>query len=141
MDAEGVEEKCVENDQFIRDPYNCTVFYQCYNGLAVQKACAAKLCFNIKTKLCDYCKNVRECTCFRTTGTTEGPSNEEFLPCPFGLNTSIFLSHPKDCGKFYFCKVNASCGDLGICVEGLWFNVMNAKCVEPWDDTCYLNKS
>ncbi len=141
--------KCTEQeDQFIRDPFNCSVFYQCDNGYPRKKECPSGLCFDISTTLCDFCENVVECKCWyysRSTtamsGTTEG-FEEEFdkcFTCPLGIKRSIFCSHPKDCAKFYFCKKGKLKGDMGICAKGLWFSVMDDKCVEPWQDTCYLN--
>lgn len=58
--------------------------------------------------------------------------------CPMAVNTSTFIVHRKDCAKFYYCRKKEKYADLGICATGLWFSIVEEKCVEPWNDACSI---
>lgn len=143
--AQFHEVKCRPYDNFVRDPLQCNVYYKCSHGLPIKMECIPTMCFNPLTTLCDWCHKIPECNKFLTTTvfpttTTEkyDYDNEPNYPCPVHHDVSIFLNHPRDCSKFYYCKINKVYGDLGSCADGLWFSLTSQKCVKPWDQSCYL---
>lgn len=88
--------------------------------------------------MCDWCDLVPECD---KTITTEKPvqtsskPDDPYIQCPV-MNMSIFLGHPNNCTKFYYCKRNQLAGEIGYCAVGLWFNFWKQRCEIPWEHIC-----
>ena len=55
------EEIVCGKNEFLRDPNNCSMFYQCAHGIPYHKSCQAELAFDIETRACLWPYQVKGC--------------------------------------------------------------------------------
>lgn len=141
---------------YVVHPYNCSLYYECYQGIKYLMACPSPLVFNIDAKYCDYQENVdcsRTSTTVNTTPgpdvtTNEPPSSTTTTPgsstTPGSTTTpdnvcanmpdGTFLSDPSDCSKFYECLYGKTIE--GTCPLDLVWNEARLTCDYPENVTC-----
>lgn len=133
---------------FVVHPTNCSLYYECYQGLKYLMSCPGNLVFNIDAKYCDYPTNV---DCSRTlpttepttpvtrdpdattTSTTQGPTTTAVSVC-VNVPDGTFLSDPYDCNKFYECLYGKAI--VGTCPLDLLWNEAKLTCDYPENVTC-----
>ncbi|XP_025832634.1 chitin-binding domain protein cbd-1 [Agrilus planipennis] len=143
------KQKCPEVDPIDTSIYlphksDCSRFYQCSNGVAVEQRCPSGLLFNKKLQVCDYPKNV-QCHSLddnngsdanhATNGNNGNDASNSGSPgsgvCPAvdPLGHSVYLPHKSDCSKFYECSNGVPVEQS--CPNGLLFNPKLNVCDYP----------
>nr|KAF7404154.1 hypothetical protein H0235_014848 [Vespula pensylvanica] len=104
---------CTEGD-YVKHECQCTLYYQCKNGLLVLKECPNSLHWNEKSKSC----------------TSKETANCEKPVCKEGP----YKPHPCECNLYYKCINNDYV--LQKCPNGLDWDRRNNACKDPKDAGC-----
>merc|ERR1712032_282491 len=143
---------CPESNGFFPDPEQCDKYYECVGEIPEEKFCPDGLLFeasNPNNELCDYPFNVAQGTCVREEQASSFArkceasavkANIEGFECPEGETigpNGIPLAHPSfphptSCRKYIVCEFSTTPKELG-CTDGLVFDHVNNKCVNPED--------
>ncbi|GIX70893.1 chondroitin proteoglycan 2 [Caerostris extrusa] len=135
---------------------NCSLFYQCENGIAYLKSCFAPLVFNPINKVCDWphnvqCvkgksrqesanleqahefKNIINDSSLQWRSNTNSEECEEIpgVTCPCACRVTTY----DDCISFYQCQ-NDGTGCKKFCPDGLYFNRKTMVCDLPQNVEC-----
>ncbi|XP_035223247.1 fibrillin-3-like isoform X2 [Stegodyphus dumicola] len=137
-------------------PYagNCSLFYQCENGVSYLKACNSPLLFNPQKEVCDWPENVECGKVKSTTLPTSSTGSEQTNASTSTLepiSTSLPLScHTvpgiicpcacrvptyDDCSSFYQCQDDGTACKK-YCPDGLYFNKREMVCDLPNNVEC-----
>ncbi|XP_023015453.2 peritrophin-1 [Leptinotarsa decemlineata] len=94
---------CPELDEratYFADPYNCSQYYECSNGIRNHMTCPEDLYWNDILTKCDYLENV-DCNSHSTTSL---PTDTTPTPrCPYDPDKIVYSVDPNDCKSFYEC--------------------------------------
>ncbi|XP_045481703.1 chitin-binding domain protein cbd-1-like isoform X2 [Harmonia axyridis] len=137
-------EPCLEVDQLIPDPKNCSRFYECTLNGWVGLFCYPGLEFNPKTLQCDYPENVQCTNESRVKISREEQAKLEYSkniqkiknqqPSCTSNNYDELFPDPSNCGRFL------ECSSLGLvsmpCPDGLFFNRQTKLCDYAWKVEC-----
>ncbi|GAB1608638.1 hypothetical protein Ahia01_001148200 [Argonauta hians] len=114
----------------IRSPSNCSVFFNCYAGLAIPYpiVCNNGLVFSQAFQACVF-KNSHFDDCNKPVygGRYEDPLCNSY---PFGLNRD-----PADCHRFIPCFNHTSYPSMA-CQDNLFFNEQLQRCTEMGANMC-----
>lgn len=132
---------CVDviDRDFIDNPLNCSTFFQCVDGRAIDGSCPSGTWFNPDSQKCDVPWNVPcdaeasesvELECVPEPGDPPPP-----LQISCHLSDAVHMvQHPTDCTKFFICVGGQA--EERACAPGLEFNVHTQQCMQPEDAMC-----
>jgi len=114
---------------YFPNPYNCSTYYQCSNGAAIEQLCPPGLHFSLVTSTCVF---PLDANC------TEVPQKDLYpAPCP---ESNIILPVPFDCSSYMFCLEDAYALVMP-CPPGLLFNPDILVCDYPEHVECGTRSS
>lgn len=142
VDAAAIGE-CADGVEFLLDDSDCNLYYQCDNGVAVQRSCPANFYFDLSISACnwpdlvscDVSSSSNEEEEVEGSGEVEESDNSWIGECPAeNGNFVTFLQHVTDCNKYYVCDHGQPI--LMSCAPGLHFNIELGVCDWPEDAGC-----
>ncbi|XP_063237587.1 mucin-2-like [Bacillus rossius redtenbacheri] len=133
------------NQQYLPNPYNCSTYYECSNGIPYLMPCPSHQEFSPTTHTC---KSPDEAQCktsvveISTASTTVVPvtttSQTTSYYCPQSDDSGAYLyPNPLSCSSFYMCHEGHL--ELFQCSQGLEYSVTERVCVYPTMAKCDLS--
>ena len=110
-------ESGVDKDVYFPHACNCSKFYQCANGVPVERECGRDTVWNAEENVCGW----------------PGASNCINPSCPQEY-ASMFFSNPRDCSYYYECVDGTPV--CKTCAHGLHWNMAMLKCDLPCSAGC-----
>jgi hypothetical protein len=130
------------SNEVTRYPYygNCSVFWECYNGVKYPMECSPGLEFNAAIQDCEdpslaNCDPYASTTSNSNHTTTPGPTTGPEPDCPHS-DDLIYFPYYGDCTKYWECFAGNSY--LYSCPDGLWWHQEINQCDYPGS---YCNNS
>ena len=124
------------NITFVPNPDNCSTYFKCDNGIAVEMECPVGLYFCNQLDLCTWVWDP-ECTFDCTMKKIKPvPAADKFAAeCPPPPNHNItIIPNPNNCSSFFECD-NGIAVEVG-CPDGLYFCSEKGLCTWNWDPDC-----
>jgi len=137
----GLDPRCYRANGFFNheDPNVCDKYYNCVHGFPHAYTCPGNLIFDEAQGTC--VRREQASSFARKCNETEvAKPNIEGFECPegdtIGPNGQPLahpsFSHPTSCRKYINCQFSVTPVELG-CTDGLVFDPVNLKCVDPED--------
>ncbi|XP_055856193.1 peritrophin-48 [Episyrphus balteatus] len=112
LSSEPCASVTTKNGTFLADPYSCSSYYYCLNGVATLGACSSGLNYNPETDVC-----IQNFTC---------PQNLDPDNWCNIIPDGQFFSNLQRCRKYHFCQNGIL--ENGTCPTGYYFNAFKSIC-------------
>jgi Chitin binding Peritrophin-A domain len=122
-------------------PNDCTVFFRCHQGRALELACPRNTHWSTRS---NSCEPVHSAGCMQSIQPPIRPptnGSPNFLQCPaFDMPGEIvYFAHPQDCQQFYQCS-----GGRAVqlsCPAGHFWNIQRTFCDQERNVRCVIPRT